>query len=108
MGVISAAAFILYGIVMGLEKVQMVLPFWIVQKMSALGVILYALTGVYSLLTGFNYLDYAALDPHHPEHGQHYGILIVELGVGITVAGVIVSIYYCFASRTPRIDDGEW
>ncbi len=107
-GVIFAAAFILYGIVMGLEKVQMVLPFWMVQKMSALGVILYALTGVYSLLTGFNYLDYAALDPHHPEHGQHYGILIVELGVGITVAGVIVSIYYCFASRTPRIDDGEW
>ena len=107
-GVIFAAAFILYGIVMGLEKVQMVLPFWVVQKMSALGVILYALTGVYSLLTGFNYLDYAALDPHHPEHGQHYGILIVELGVGITVAGVIVSIYYCFASRTSRIDDGEW
>ena len=107
-GVIFAAAFILYGIVMGLEKVQMVLPFWLVQKMSALGVILYALTGVYSLLTGFNYLDYTALDPHHPEHGQHYGILIVELGVGITVAGVIVSIYYCFASRTPHIDDGEW
>ena len=38
-GVIFAAAFILYGIVMGLEKVQMVLPFWIVQKMSALSLI---------------------------------------------------------------------
>ena len=34
-GVIFAAAFILYGIVMGLDKVQEVLPFWIVQKMSA-------------------------------------------------------------------------
>jgi multicomponent Na+:H+ antiporter subunit B len=107
-GVIFAAAFILYGIVMGLDKVQEVLPFWIVQKMSALGVLVYAMTGVYSLFTGFNYLDYSALAPHHPEHGQHYGILIVELGVGITVTGVIVCIYYCFASRTPHMDDGEW
>ena len=107
-GVIFAAGFILYGIVMGLDKVQAVLPFWVVQKLAALGVLLYALTGVFSLFMGFNYLDYSAFSPHHPEHGQHWGILIVELGVGITVTGVIVSIYYCFASRTPHIDDGEW
>ena len=107
-GVIVAAAFILYGIVFGLEKVQVVLPFWVAQKMSALGVVIYAATGVYSLLIGYNYLDYGALSPHHHEHGQHYGILIVELGVGVTVTGVIISIYYCFASRTPHIDDEEW
>ena len=107
-GVIFAAGFILYGVVMGLERVQNVLPFGYVKKMSALGVLIYALTGVYSLLVGYSYLDYGALSPHHPEHGQHYGILIVELGVGITVAGVIMCIYYCFASRTPHLDDQEW
>ncbi|MEE2773869.1 MAG: Na(+)/H(+) antiporter subunit B [Pseudomonadota bacterium] len=107
-GVIFAAAFILYGVVMGLERVQSVLSFGFVTKMSALGVLIYALTGVYSLLAGFRYLDYGALSPQHPEHGQHYGILIVELGVGITVAGVIMCIYYCFASRTPHLDDQEW
>ena len=107
-GVIFAAGFILYGIVMGLEKVQDVLPFWLVQKLAALGVLIYALTGVFSLFVGFNYLDYSAFSPEHPEHGQHWGILVVELGVGITVTGVIMSIYYCFASRTPHIDDGEW
>ena len=107
-GVIFAAGFILYGIVMGLEKVQDVLPFWLVQKLAALGVLIYALTGVFSLFVGFNYLDYSAFSPEHPEHGQHWGILVVELGVGITVTGVIMSIFFCFASRTPHIDDGEW
>ena len=98
-GVIFAAGVILYGIVMGLDKVQEVLPFWIVQKLAALGVLLYALTGVISLVMGFNYLDYSVFSPHHPEHGQHYGILIVELGVGITVTAVMVAVYYAFASR---------
>ena len=107
-GVIFAAGFILYGIVMGLDKVQAVLPFWVVQKLAALGVLVYAITGVLSLFLGFNYLDYSVFSPHHPEHGQHWGILVVELGVGITVTGVIISIYYCFASRTPHIDDREW
>ncbi len=107
-GVIFAAGFILYGIVMGLDKVQEVFPFWLVQKLAALGVLVYALTGVFSLLMGFNYLDYSAFSPQHPEHGQHWGILVVELGVGITVTGVIICIYYCFASRNPHIDDGEW
>ena len=107
-GVIFAAGFILYGIVMGLDKVQAVLPFWIVQKLAALGVLVYAVTGIFSLFMGFNYLDYSVFSPHHPEHGQHWGILVVELGVGITVTGVIICIYYCFASRTPHIDDSEW
>ena len=107
-GVIFAAGFILYGIVMGLDKVQAVLPFWIVQKLAALGVLIYALTGIFSVFMGYNYLDYAVFSPQHPELGQHWGILVVELGVGITVTGVIICIYYCFASRTPHIDDTEW
>ena len=93
-GVIFAAGFILYGIVMGLDKVQAVLPFWVAQKLAALGVLVYAVTGVLSLFMGFKYLDYSVFSPHHPEHGQHWGILVVELGVGITVTGVIICIYY--------------
>lgn len=107
-GVIMAVAFILYGIVFSLAKVQQVFPPWLVHKLSALGVLLYGGVGVYSLLAGYNYLDYAALSPHHPEHGQHWGILLVELGVGITVTGVMVAIYYAFAARTPLISDEEW
>ena len=32
-------------------------------------------------------------------HGQHLGILLVELGVGITVAAVLISIFFAFAGR---------
>lgn len=107
-GVIMAVAFILYGVVFSLDQVQMVLPPWLVHKLVALGVLIYAGTGIYSFFAGFNFLDYSALNPQHPEHGQHYGILLVELGVGITVTGVMVAIYYAFASRPPILSDEEW
>jgi len=107
-GVIFAVAFILFGIVFGLEKVKLVFPEWLVHKFAALGVLLYAGTGIYSLLLGSTYLNYSAFTPDHPQHGQHMGILIVELGVGITVAAVMVAIYYAFAARPPVIRDEEW
>ena len=103
-----ASGFIIYGLIFSLEKVQLVFPPWLVHKLLASGVLLYAGTGVYSLLVGYAYLDYTALSPYHPVHGQHLGILIVEAGVGITVTGVMVAIYYEFAARTPIISDEEW
>ena len=107
-GVIMAVAFILYGIVFGLNKAERVFPSWFVHKMVALGVLIYAGTGVASLLLGYNYLDYGAFNPHHPSHGQHWGILAVELGVGVTVTGVMVAIYYAFANRPPPMKDEDW
>lgn len=106
-GVIMAVAFIIYGIVFSLDQVQRVLPPWVVHKMAALGVLIYASTGIVSLFMGYNYLDYSAL-AHDPEHGQHYGILLVELGVGVTVTGVMVTIYYAFTSRAPIMSDEAW
>ena len=93
-GVIIAAAFILYGIVMGLETVQKVVPIWIAQKGAAIGVLLYALTGVFSVVFGYEFLNYAAISPEHPKHGQHYGIIIVELGVGITLYQRPILLYW--------------
>ena len=107
-GVIMAAGFIVYGTVFTLEKVKAVFPPWLVHKVLALGVLIYSGTGIYSLFQGYGFLDYAAIDSHHPVHGQHLGILIVELGVGITVTGVMVAVYYAFASRTPSLSDKDW
>lgn len=106
-GVIMAVAFIIYGVVFSLDEVQRVLPPWLVHKMSALGVLIYAGTGLVSLFKGYNYLDYTAL-AHDAVHGQHYGILLVELGVGVTVTGVMVTIYYAFTSRAPIMSDEAW
>ncbi len=107
-GVIMAVAFILYGLVFGLEKVQAVFPAWLVHKLMALGVLIYAGTGVLSLFLGYDFLDYGAFTPEHPSYGQHWGIFAVEFGVGVTVTGVMVAIYYAFALRRPAISDEDW
>ena len=44
-----------------------------------------------------NYLDYNVLASDRSS-GQHIGIILVELGVGITVATVMIALYHSFAS----------
>jgi multicomponent Na+:H+ antiporter subunit B len=36
---------------------------------------------------------------HDPVHGQHIGILLVEIGVFVTVSGTMVAIFYTFVGR---------
>ena len=97
-GVIFAAGFILHALIHGLEETQKVAKPSTVEIFVALGVLLYAGTGVVSLLKGGTFLDYGVLK-HDPVHGQHLGILLIELGVGITVASVMITIFYGFAGR---------
>ncbi|MBR9812482.1 Na(+)/H(+) antiporter subunit B [bacterium] len=98
-GVIFASAVILYGLVFGLDAARAVIPPRTLRLLAPLGVLLYAGTGVLTLLLGENFLSYNAIDPAHPAKGQHYGILAVELGVGITVASVMMLLFFAFAGR---------
>jgi len=107
-GAIMAAAFVLYGIVFGLDAAKRVYPPWLVHKTLALGVLIYAGTGMFSMLRGYTLLDYTAFDPAHPSHGQHTGILVIEFGVGVAVTGVLVAVYYAFAGRNPSLSDEDW
>ncbi|NKC12943.1 MAG: Na(+)/H(+) antiporter subunit B [Gammaproteobacteria bacterium] len=95
-GVIFAAAFVLYGLVFGLERVKQVVSATWLRVIAALGVLLYGGVGVASLMLGANFLGYDVLGASGPA-GQHLGILLVELGVGMTVAAVMISLYYYFA-----------
>lgn len=97
-GVIFAAAIILYAIIFGLEVARRVIPLALVRVMIAAGVLIYAGVGVASLLIGGSFLDYSVL-AHDSVHGQHLGILLVELGVGITVAAVMIAVFFVFAGR---------
>lgn len=100
-GVIAAAAFILYALVFGLRLCYEVVSPKFLQIMAALGVLLYASVGLYSMMKGGHFLDYNQLAAD-PIAGQHYGIIIIELGVGITVFAVMLSIFYAFASQVGR------
>jgi multicomponent Na+:H+ antiporter subunit B len=97
-GVISAGTVILVAITFGLERARRVAPQALVQCMVPLGVLIYACTGVVGLLMGQNYLDYSVLS-RDSAHGRELGILIVELGVLITVAGTMTALFYAFVER---------
>jgi len=98
-GVIFAAGFILYTLVFGLQAARRVVRPGLLEGLIALGVLIFAGTGIATMLLGGNFLDYNALNTQHPSHGQHLGILLVELGVGLTVAAVMISIFFAFAGR---------
>ncbi|GJL80685.1 MAG: cation:proton antiporter [marine bacterium B5-7] len=100
-GVIFAAALVLYAMVFGIEAAERVIPAKVLKVLIATGVLIYGGVGVYTLLLGSDFLDYNTL-AHDPVHGQHLGIFLVELGVGITVAAVMISIFLAFAGRGAR------
>lgn len=98
-GVIFAAAVVLYTLVYGIDAAQKIVSPLMIEVLFSLGVLIYVATGLASLFLGGEFLNYGVLDSHDPAHGQHLGILLVELGVGITVAAVVMSIFFSFAGR---------
>ena len=97
-GVIFATGFILYALAFGLGNAQRVIPGQLLRTLAAVGVLIYAAVGIESMLLGGQFLEYRVL-ADDPVSGQHLGILLIELGVGITVAAVMLIIYYAFVGR---------
>lgn len=94
-GVIFAAAVILYALIFDLADAQRAVRPWVVNLLVPLGLLLYIGVGIVTILKGGVFLEYGMLE-HDPVHGQHLGILLVELGVGTTVAGVMLTVFYGF------------
>lgn len=92
-GVILAAGFILYGMVFGADELRRRIPTVVFDVGMALGALLYAGTGLASLLAGGTFLDYGMLQPTHAGDGEALGMTLVEYGVGITVCSVMTTIY---------------
>jgi len=103
-GVIIAAAIVFYAIIFGLPAAQRLLPDTVVETMVAAGVLIFAGVGLLGIVLGGNYLDYFVLDPN-PVHGQERGIFWIEIGVAVTVAGVMLKVFYMFAGRKRDPED---
>ncbi len=97
-GVIIAAAFILYAIVFDVKTARRAAPMAVLISIACVGVLLYAGVGVANLIYGGRFLEYGVL-AHEAAQGNHIGILIVEIGVGMTVAAVMIIIFFSFARR---------
>ena len=97
-GAIIAAAIILYALLEGEARALRVIPQWVLTGMMAGGAILYSAVGVVCMMLDGNFLEYSVLAAD-PITGQHIGIIVIEAGVGITVTGVLLSIFLAFAGR---------
>jgi len=97
-GVIFAVAFILYALIFGVRVARRIISSSVNRILLASGVLLYGGTGVATMLLGGEFLNYNVL-ASTPLAGQHLGIFLVELGVGMTVAGAMVTIFYTFAGH---------
>lgn len=98
-GVIFAAGVLLYALVYGLGAAREAVSPRVLRLLLPGGLLLYAGVGVVTALCGGAFLDYNALSPDDPRHGQHVGILLIEAGVGITVAAAMILLFYAFAGR---------
>ena len=94
-GVMFAAAIILYTLTFSLDDALTLMPATTIKVLAALGVLIYGGTGVIAMLRGGGFLDYDFLSSD-PVAGQHLGILIIEFGVGMTVAAVMIAIFFAF------------
>jgi len=100
-GVIFAAAFILYAMIYSLDLAHRIISARLLLILMSAGALIYGGVGVVTMLLGGNYLDYNFLS-EDPLHGQHIGIMLVEFGVGVCVAAVMMSIFFDFTGRSAR------
>ena len=109
-GVILAVAIILHALIFGIPVTLSAVPAIVARIMAALGLFIYAGTGVWAMLNGGDYLDYDFLvrNAETGHEGQHLGIFMVELGVLLAVSGSMLTIFYAFAGRVAEIRDEDW
>jgi multicomponent Na+:H+ antiporter subunit B len=70
------------------------------QVMSAVGILLFAAVGTASMLGGSALLDYAALPlAETAAERRSMGVLLIEVGVTMAVAGAMLSIYLSLAGE---------
>ena len=100
-GVILGASFVLFALGFNLRSAVRQMGEKIIAFLCALGVLIYAGTGILCIFFKANFLDYSALAAllgTDPVMARSHGILIVEIGVGIAVMAVMIVLYYNLAS----------
>jgi multicomponent Na+:H+ antiporter subunit B len=97
-GVIFSSAMLLYALVFGLDAAAKAVPDRALIIIACLGVLIYTGTGVASLFLGGQFLNYSVL-AKTALGGQHLGIIVIELGVGLTVGAIMLLIFFTFARR---------
>lgn len=107
-GVILGASLVLLIITHGLIETKKRFSEKSIIVLCSLGVFIYAGIGALCLLLLGNFLDYSKLSQIlgvTPAHARSLGILGVEIGVGITVMAVMVSIFINISTGGEETED---
>jgi multicomponent Na+:H+ antiporter subunit B len=93
-GALLAASIILARIVLGRDGSQAVFPTRLARPLGGVGVLVYAAIGIIPLGAGGAFLQYDLLPlGMAPDMLHYWGILGIEIGVALTVMGILVSIF---------------
>jgi multicomponent Na+:H+ antiporter subunit B len=93
-GTLIAASIIIIRLSLGSDIGQLQFPSRLGTPLGSLGVIIYFGTGLSTVFFGGRFLDYQALPlAAEPMMRRSWGILFVEIGVGLAVLAILVSIY---------------
>ncbi|HQL90800.1 MAG TPA: Na(+)/H(+) antiporter subunit B [Syntrophales bacterium] len=100
-GVLLGAAYILMAIAFDQKTSMRFFPLRVNTALAGTGVLIYTGTGIACALLGGLFLDYSALAPLiplGPVEWRSMGIFIVEVGVGLAVMSIMVSLFWDLAS----------
>ncbi|MDZ7806473.1 MAG: MnhB domain-containing protein [Gracilimonas sp.] len=94
-GTLLAVSLLLVRIASGTKIANLQFKDYLATPLAAIGVIIYFGTGLLALIMGGYFLDYEQLPIPGLEGAElrYWGILIIELGIGLTVMTVLVLIY---------------
>ena len=107
-GVVLGASIILFALAYGLPASQQYLSEGGNIIMANIGALIFVGIATLCALLGGMFLDYSALAkilPIDPITWRSHGIFLVEVGVGMGVMSIMVSIYWDMASAG-RLDEG--
>lgn len=93
-GTLLASSIILVRIALGSEMGQLQFPSRLGTPLGSVGVLIYFGTGLAAMFFGGRFLDYSFLPIARIQAMQRsWGILFVEIGVGLAVTAILVAIY---------------
>lgn len=107
-GVLLGASFILLALAFDLKESLRKFPERINNLLGNAGALIFTGTGLLCALVGGLFLDYSALArlfPMDPIEWRSFGIFIVEVGVGLAVMSIMVSLYWDLSSNGD-LDEG--